>query len=110
MSDLYQQKCEACRADSPRLGESEIEGLLKDLPEWAVEYSDGVPILTRQYSFKDFAAALAFTNKVGDLAEEEQHHPAILTEYGKVTVKWWTHKIKGLHTNDFIMAAKTDQL
>jgi 4a-hydroxytetrahydrobiopterin dehydratase len=54
--------------------------------------------------------ALDFTNKVGGLAEEEDHHPAILTEYGKVTVVWWTHAIKGLHRNDFIMAAKTDQL
>jgi len=59
---------------------------------------------------KEFCAALDFTNTVGGLAEEEGHHPAILTEYGKVTVVWWTHKIKGLHRNDFIMAAKTDQI
>ena len=60
--------------------------------------------------YKNFDEALTFTNKVGQLAEAEGHHPSILTEWGKVTVTWWTHKIKGLHRNDFIMAAKTDQL
>ena len=62
------------------------------------------------YPFPDFAQALAFTQKVGELAEEERHHPALLTEWGRVTVAWWTHKIRGLHRNDFIMAAKTDRL
>ena len=59
---------------------------------------------------EDFAEALEFTNDVGAIAEEEGHHPAILTEWGRVTVTWWTHKIRGLHRNDFIMAAKTDQI
>jgi 4a-hydroxytetrahydrobiopterin dehydratase len=58
----------------------------------------------------DFIKAMDFTNRAAQLANEEDHHPAILTEWGKVTVTWWTHKIKGLHQNDFIMAAKTDQL
>jgi len=110
MSDLHQQSCEACHTDAPRLNESEIAALLQKLPGWAVEHKADVPILVREYSFKDFAAALAFTQQVGMLAEQEQHHPVIVTEYGGVTVKWWTHKINGLHTNDFIMAAKTDQL
>jgi 4a-hydroxytetrahydrobiopterin dehydratase len=70
----------------------------------------GIKRLERTFKFKDFAQALAFTNKVGELAESEGHHPAILTEWGKVTVAWWTHKIKGLHQNDFAMAAKTDRL
>ena len=56
-----------------------------------------------------FAQALAVTNRVGEQAEEEGHHPALLTEWGKVTVSWWTHKIGGLHQNDFIMAARTDE-
>ncbi|HEY7883682.1 MAG TPA: 4a-hydroxytetrahydrobiopterin dehydratase [Cellvibrionaceae bacterium] len=110
MSDLHQQQCEACSADAPRLNDDEIQALLKDLPEWEVDYVDEIPILTREFSFKNFVEALAFTNKVGDLAEQAQHHPAIVTEYGKVTVDWWTHKIKGLHKNDFIMAAKTNHL
>ena len=60
--------------------------------------------------FGNFVDALAFTNRVGQIAEEEDHHPALLTEWGKVTVSWWTHKIRGLHRNDLIMGAKTDEL
>jgi 4a-hydroxytetrahydrobiopterin dehydratase len=71
---------------------------------------EGIKRLERTFKFKNFVQALAFTNKVGELAEAEGHHPAILTEWGKVTVTWWTHKIRGLHRNDFVMAAKTDRL
>ncbi len=66
--------------------------------------------ITRTYKFKNFAEALAFTNRVGALAEQENHHPALLTEWGKTTVAWWTHEINGLHRNDFVMAAKCDAL
>jgi 4a-hydroxytetrahydrobiopterin dehydratase len=66
--------------------------------------------LSRRFRFDDFANALAFTNALGKLAEEEDHHPALLTEWGRVTVTWWTHKIRGLHRNDFVMAAKADEL
>ncbi len=110
MSKLADQHCEACRADAPRLSRDEIAQLIFELPEWRVRDHDGVSILAREYSFKDFARALAFTNQVGELAEQANHHPAITTEWGKVTVQWWTHKIGGLHHNDFVMAAKTDQL
>jgi 4a-hydroxytetrahydrobiopterin dehydratase len=71
---------------------------------------DGVKRLERTFGFRNFAEALAFTDKVGERAEVEGHHPALLTEWGRVTVTWWTHKIGGLHQNDFIMAAKTDEL
>ena len=71
---------------------------------------DGIRRLERVFRLKDFAQALAFTNKVGAIAEAEGHHPALLTQWGSVTVTWWTHKIRGLHRNDFIMAAKTDRL
>jgi 4a-hydroxytetrahydrobiopterin dehydratase len=71
---------------------------------------DGIKRLERSFKFNDFAEALAFTNQVGELAEKQGHHPDILTEWGKVTISWWTHAIKGLHKNDFIMAAKTDRL
>jgi 4a-hydroxytetrahydrobiopterin dehydratase len=80
------------------------------VPEWQVLEVDGIPRLQRTFKFKNFVQALDFTNKVGELAEAEDHHPALLTEWGKVTVAWWTHKIKGLHRNDFIMAAKTDSI
>ena len=71
---------------------------------------DGIPCLERVFKFKNFAEALEFTNQVGAIAEEEDHHPKLVTEWGKVSVQWWTHKIKGLHKNDYIMAAKTDLL
>jgi 4a-hydroxytetrahydrobiopterin dehydratase len=61
------------------------------------------------FTFGNFAQALDYTNRVGTLAEEAGHHPALLVEWGKVTVSWWTHKIKGLHRNDFIMAARSDE-
>lgn len=71
---------------------------------------DGVKRLSRNFSFKDFKQAIKFVNEVANIAESENHHPQIVCEWGRVTVDWWTHKIKGLHQNDFIMAAKTDAI
>ena len=82
-------------------------------PRWATGHwgpEDGIPKLARTFRFGNFGEALAFTAAVGELAEQEGHHPRIVTEWGRVAVTWWTHKIRGLHRNDFIMAAKTDQL
>lgn len=107
---LAQQKCTACRKDSPRVTEAEIAELKPQIREWTLVERDGLSQLERAYKFADFASAVAFTNQVAALAEAEGHHPAILTEWGRVTVRWWTHKIRGLHRNDFIMAAKTDQI
>ena len=108
MTELTQEKCEACREDAPKATEQEIQELHPEVPDWEIQEQDGVKKLERAFSFDDFREALAFTNAVGELAEEEAHHPALLTEWGKVTVTWWTHKIGGLHRNDFVMAAKTD--
>ncbi len=108
MSELAQMKCTACRGDEPTLNDAEIEERRPQIPDWRVVEGDGVKRLERVFRFDDFAQALAFTNRVGEQAEEEGHHPALLTEWGKVTVTWWTHKIGGLHRNDFIMAARTD--
>jgi 4a-hydroxytetrahydrobiopterin dehydratase len=80
------------------------------VPDWQIVERDQIKRLERAFKFKNFVEALQFTNRVGELAEEEGHHPALMTEWGRVTVTWWTHKIKGLHRNDFIMAAKTDGL
>jgi 4a-hydroxytetrahydrobiopterin dehydratase len=110
MSQLSQDRCVACRADAPRVTDEEERELRREVPDWERTEVAGVPRLVRVYRFPDFAAALAFTNAVGAIAEEEGHHPALLTEWGRVTVSWWTHKIRGLHRNDFIMAAKTDAL
>lgn len=110
MTDLSTMQCEACRPEAPRVTETEIRELHPQIPDWKIIEKDDVRRLRRAFKFSDFAEALDFTNKTGALAEEAEHHPAILTEYGQVTVTWWSHKIKGLHKNDFIMAAKTDQL
>jgi 4a-hydroxytetrahydrobiopterin dehydratase len=77
---------------------------------WQVREVDGMKRLEKVFKFKNFAQALEFTNKVAAIAEEENHHPLIVTEWGRVTLQWWTHKIGGLHKNDFIMAAKSDEL
>lgn len=110
MNNLNEQQCEACRADAPKVTEQQALELQRQIPEWEQIERDGVPQLRRVFTFADFVGALAFANQVGQLAEEQGHHPAILVEYGRVTVRWWTHKIRGLHRNDFIMAARTDQL
>ncbi len=110
MIDLGKQSCEACRADAPRVSDEDLKLLMPDIPDWSAIVVDGVMQLTREFGFKNFAQAMAFSNRVGDIAEAENHHPAILTEWGKVTVTWWTHKIGGLHKNDLIMAARTDEV
>lgn len=110
MARLTNEKCTACRRDSPRVTEADIQELRPQIPEWTLTEVDGIARLERTFRFSNFAQALNFTNQVGALAEEEGHHPAILTEWGKVTVSLWTHKIRGLHRNDLIMAAKIDQL
>lgn len=107
---LDEMKCVPCRGGVPTLTDAEINQYYKQLQSWSVVEKGGIKRLEKSFKFKDFAEALAFTNKVGKLAEKEGHHPDILTEWGKVTVSWWTHAIKGLHKNDFIMAAKTDAL
>jgi 4a-hydroxytetrahydrobiopterin dehydratase len=110
MSTLSAERCVACRRDSPHVTEAEIPQLMREVPDWHRLERDGIARLERVFHFPSFAAALAFTNRVGALAEAEGHHPALLTEWGRVTVSWWTHKIRGLHRNDFVMAAKTDVL
>ncbi len=110
MSNLNSQHCVACRADAPRLGDDEINSLKPEVPNWEIVEVDGIKHLVRKYTFDNFLMALAFTNQIGEIAESEDHHPALLTEWGSVVVSWWTHKIGGLHRNDFIMAAKTDNI
>lgn len=108
MNELGRMHCEACRADAPTVSDEELATLVREIPDWSVETRDGVMQLERIFRFRNFADALAFANRVGELAEAEGHHPALLVEWGRVTVTWWTHKIGGLHRNDFIMAARTD--
>lgn len=103
---LSDESCEACLPDSPPVTGAEGQQLLQQLPGWQIVDVDGIPRLKRKFEFENFAEALAFTNRVGALAEEENHHPEIVTEWGAATVSWWTHSIGGLHRNDFIMAAR----
>jgi 4a-hydroxytetrahydrobiopterin dehydratase len=91
------------------LTEEELYDLQTQIPAWQIVETGGIPTLKRVFRFKNFVQALAFTNQVGELAEAEDHHPALLTEWGRVTVTFWTHFVNGLHRNDFIAAAKTDQ-
>ncbi len=110
METLANLKCEAVRRGDAPLTSSEIAELQPQVAAWEIVEVEGIKRLRREFAFKDFLGALEFTNQVGEIAEAEDHHPALLTEWGKVTVTWWTHVIKGLHKNDFIMAAKTDVL
>jgi len=110
MTGLAQMKCVACRGDVPTLTEAEITALQIEVPQWTVIEVDGIKRLERTFKLKNFIEAISLTNKIAMIAEKEDHHPLIITEWGKVKVQWWTHKIKGLHKNDFIMAAKTDTL
>ena len=84
--------------------------LLASIPNWEISVESEVSMLSRQYRFDDFARALEFTNQVAALAEAEDHHPRIVTEWGAVQVSWWTHTVRGLHYNDFIMAARCDEV
>ena len=110
MSSLTSQKCVACKADAPKVTDDELVEFLKEIQDWEPITEDSILKLRRVFNFDDYVQAVQFSNQVADLAEEEDHHPAILLEWGKVQVTWWTHKILGLHKNDFIAAAKTDRL
>ncbi|QFU01378.1 Putative pterin-4-alpha-carbinolamine dehydratase [Halomonas sp. THAF5a] len=110
MSQLSDQTCEACRADAPQVTQAEIERYRPEIPEWRIVERDGIMKLERSFTFRDFQQALDFTNRVGEIAERAGHHPALLTEWGRVTVTWWSHEMQGLHKNDFILAARTDEV
>ncbi|WP_227369998.1 4a-hydroxytetrahydrobiopterin dehydratase [Halomonas sp. M20] len=110
MSQLSQQSCETCSIDAPQVSQAQLDDFKTAIPDWEIVERDGIAQLEREFKFRNFKQALEFTNRVGEIAEDAGHHPALLTEWGKVTVTWWTHAIKGLHKNDFILAARTDEL
>jgi 4a-hydroxytetrahydrobiopterin dehydratase len=109
-TSLASQTCTACRADSPRATAAERDEYMRQLPEWSIVNEENMDRLKRVFRFSNFVEALSFTNRVGELAESQGHHPLLITEWGRVTVEWWTHSIGGLHINDFVMAARTDEL
>jgi 4a-hydroxytetrahydrobiopterin dehydratase len=110
MSPLVQSQCVPCRGGVPTLTDAEIDALRPEVPEWEVVEVDGIRRLRREFRLRDFREALDFAVRVGEMAEREQHHPDLHVAWGKVVVETWTHKIKGLHRNDFVLAAKTDAL
>ena len=107
---LTREKCVACRRDSPRVTDEEVAEFFPQAPEWELTENDGIKRLQRNFKFRNFPGAMAFAHEVAEVAEQEGHHPHIVLEWGRVGVDWWTHKIRGLHRNDFIMAAKSDEI
>ncbi len=110
MTTLTRERCVACRRDSPRVTDDDIKELSPQIPDWELTETDEIKRLKRVFKLSNFATALDLTMKIGEASEEEGHHPRLTTEWGRVSVEWWTHKIRGLHRNDFIMAAKTDEI
>jgi len=110
MSNLLHSICVPCRGGVPPLAPDEARALLAEVPGWRITEADGIARIEREFTFPDFKSAMAFAVKVGELAEAEGHHPDLHVAWGKVRVETWTHKIRGLHRNDFVLAAKIDAL
>lgn len=108
--ELAQEEIIMCKADSAQMNQESRLELFNDLPHWQELQENNIIKLKRTFIFKNFKAALTFTNLISELAETANHHPTITLEWGKVTVLWWTHTILGLHRNDFIMAARLNTL
>ena len=107
MSDLANMSCVPCTAQTPTLRGTEVSRLAKQVPGWEVVEGHH---LVRRYSFRNFREALRFVNRVGEIAEEQGHHPEIGFGWGHAEVRVWTHAIDGLSENDFVLAAKVDAL
>jgi 4a-hydroxytetrahydrobiopterin dehydratase len=105
---LARKTCTPCRGGIPPLTREEAQALRAQAPEWAL--LDDARRIERRFAFEDFAQAFAFVSRVAELAEDEGHHPDVTFGWGYAVVSLYTHKIKGLHENDFIMAAKIDEL
>lgn len=109
MNDLSSQSCEACQIDAPKVPQDQIQILLSEINDWVL-IEKPINKIQKVFRFKSYKDSVDFSYKVASLADDEDHHPQIILEWGKVTVIWWSHKIEGLHKNDFICAAKTDKL
>lgn len=108
--DLDIQTCEACHSGSPVLSDNEVQRLHAQVPDWDIIDVDGIPRLSRTFQLKGWQGPVSLVNAVAQIADENDHHPRIVLDWGHVHVEWWTHAIKGLHKNDFVMAAKTDKI
>ena len=108
MTELSKKTCSACEIGAPLVPHDQQIDLLKDLDGWIIDDSD-ISKLVKEFKFKNYEQSIGFANLIANLAEAEDHHPKIILEWGRVTLEWWSHKIKGLHMNDFICAAKSDE-
>ena len=109
MTDLLNQSCSACEIGAPLVPDDKQTELLKELDGWIINNSD-ISTLTKEFKFNNYEQSITFTNLIADLVESQDHHPKIILEWGRVSIEWWSHKIRGLHMNDFICAAKSDQI
>ena len=107
---LARSQCVPCRGGVPPLTAEEIRPLLAEVPRWHIVERDGVARIEREFTFPDFSSAMQFAVRVGAVADAEDHHPDLHIGWGRVRIETWTHKIRGLHRNDFILAAKIDAL
>ena len=109
MTRLLEKKCTACELGAPLVPDEQQKDLLKDLEGWLIDRAD-ISKLVKTFQFSNYAETLNFVNLIAELSEDEDHHPKITVEWGRVCLEWWSHKIEGLHMNDFICAAKSDEL
>lgn len=110
MEPLHARHCEPCHADCAALDSEKARQLLAEIPGWRIEEREGIHRLVKTYCFSNFKEAFDFATRIASAAEQENHHPVIAVEWGKTSVQWWTHSIAGLHFNDFVMAARTEQV
>lgn len=110
MSKLHQMKFKPLENNTSPMSDGEIEELHRQIPDWQIIDVEGIPRLKREFKLKNYAEALSLTNAISELAERYGHHPLIELTWGRAAVQWWTHDIPGLGVNDFIMAAKTDEI
>jgi 4a-hydroxytetrahydrobiopterin dehydratase len=108
LKDYTKKSCVACSINAPIVEKEALNQFLNSHPDWELAKILNIPQINRVYTFSKYLLALSFVTGIAELAEKEGHHPDILLEYNKVTVRWWSHKIKNIHENDLIMAAKSD--
>ncbi|HLV33565.1 MAG TPA: 4a-hydroxytetrahydrobiopterin dehydratase [Spirillospora sp.] len=108
MNELLNKTCEPVDENAMALSEDQLREFMRYVPDWHLVEEDHELHLRRRFEFSDFAEALAFANYVAEQAEAENHHPRIVIEWGEVTIDWWTRAVGGLHSNDFVMAVRTD--
>jgi len=110
MKRLSVYPCAATPKDAAKLTDEQQRKLALQIADWTIELNSGVAQLCRVYQVDNFVQAMAFANQITLIAEDSNHHPALLVEWGRIRVSWWSHSIGGLHLNDFVMAAKTDEI